>query len=111
METKLLDSTHGWSGPNMFVLEQYWMVDGDEPVKICVEYRIDREAKLYSTAELVHLDETTTNSQSVVRLRSFPSQWWRRINLEHIPYEEAPQLLVDVAQELLVRFTDLIQAI
>lgn len=111
METQLLDSTHGWNGPEVFVLEQYWLLDNEEPVRITVRYMTVEDMRLYSTAELVHLDEEAVNPEAVLRLRSYPSQWWQPVALEHRSYDAPPSLLEDVAVELLGRLVELIEAL
>lgn len=115
METKLLDSAHGWADNGKYFLEQYWSVayrdeDGDvedeDVVRITIKYFQHDANKLSSTAELLCLtgSETGNEGEFAIRMRAFPSQWWTRESIEEDGGLEPPELLTEVADNLLRRF-------
>jgi hypothetical protein len=115
METKLLDSAHGWAGDDKYVLEQYWSVqyrdeDGDvedeDVLRITIQHHQHEANKRLSTAELLCLtgEETGNQGEFAIRLRAFPSQWWMRLDIEADGGVEPPAWLEEVADNLLRRF-------
>jgi hypothetical protein len=111
METKLLDSAHGWSTDTTFRLEQYWQVGNREMVglaKVSVLYLPN--SKTCSSAHLVTVDDEAANAESLLRLHAFPSQWWRELALSPGEYlEEPPVLIQEVATELVQRYANLFE--
>lgn len=112
METKLLDSAHGWEDPSNYFLEQYWgVVDDDgleaDIVRVSVQYSpLGYE---YSSAELLVLEQELVNEKSMVRLRAFSGEWWKEIH-PLANSESAPELLEQVAGDLLARFVTMKEA-
>lgn len=107
METKLLDSAHGWEIDSMFVLEQYWLVNKRNAVRITVQYSI--HSADYSMAELVQMEDEACTFEALLRLRAFPSQWWQHIDIKPgVP--AAPEQLTAVADGLLKRYVAMAEA-
>lgn len=115
METKLLDSAHGWASNDWFCLDQYWSVayrdeDGDvedeDVLRITIRYYPHEANKLISSAELLCLtgSETGNEGEFAIRMRAFPSQWWTRLDIHEDGGVEPPELLTEVADNLLRRF-------
>lgn len=122
METKLLDSAHGWADNGKYFLEQYWSVayrdeDGDvedeDVVRIVIKYFQHETNKLFSTAELLCLTDADTSTQGefAIRMRAFPSQWWMRLDIEEDGGVAPPELLIEVADNLLQRFVSFCEQI
>ena len=115
METKLLDSAHGWADNERFSLEQYWSVrhldeEGDvedeDFLRITVEYYKHEANKYHSSAELLCLtgEETGNQGEFAIRMRAFPSQWWNQLTIKADGGLEPPDRLTEVADNLLQRF-------
>lgn len=108
METKLMDSTHGWSSPHLYHLEQYWLVgdviDGDV-IRITIDYVPYANRKLESKAELVCISGEVSTREALLVMREFPSTWWRQFvpgNDVSVP----PEPLMEVSERLLERYSD-----
>jgi hypothetical protein len=114
VETILLDSAHGMAETNKFILEQHWVVDGEDVVRIVIEYNPTPDGKMKSSAELLLLTgmtEYANNTEAMLRLREFPSQWWGPGALTNVYIRaEPPQMLLSVATGLLDRYVALCTA-
>jgi hypothetical protein len=111
----LLDSAHGMAETHKFILEQHWMMDGEDVVRIVIQYNPASTGKMESSAELLLLtgmtEESANNPEAMLRLREFPSQWWGPGALTNIyTHAEPPQMLLSVATGLLDRYVALCTA-
>lgn len=108
MEVQLLDSTHGWNSDSYFCLEQWWLLDGADIAHIEINCHPERFGS--SNAGVVVVEPGMPTGEGVLRLRSYPAQWWQRLNISY-PNNELPPFLSGVAAELLERLVKFLEVI